>query len=110
MRAHVTCLGAEFLDFDTTATPSACELLPVSGDCPCCETELQWGELIRLVHQRGSSKGRRVLSQQAGGVDSSLGRPPGAAKSRFKGAPLSGEQMTFGIGDEEIGRESNFDF
>ena len=38
--AHVTCLAPKLCrDSD--------QLVPVSGDCPLCDQELLWGELIR---------------------------------------------------------------
>lgn len=56
MRAHIGCLAKEFLDFsDDVAT----QLLPVEGDCPVCNANIVWGDVIR--------QWRRGLLTVAGG-------------------------------------------
>lgn len=33
--------------FATQSTKKVQQLIPVDGDCPCCEARLMWGDLIK---------------------------------------------------------------
>ena len=41
MVSHTLCLSKKFL------SPNSTKLLPIEGTCPCCHSNLLWGDLIR---------------------------------------------------------------
>eukprot|EP01135_Chromosphaera_perkinsii_P008107 Nk52_evm23s1129 gene=Nk52_evmTU23s1129 len=53
MKAHLRCLSQWFLNNDPD------QLIPVIGTCPCCKSELVWGNLILKLRKRGHDNSRR---------------------------------------------------
>lgn len=55
---HVTCLSSHFLRAE-----NACSLVPVSGNCPCCETHISWSQLMKelTLRTRYSDVERKAL-------------------------------------------------
>ncbi|KAK4688284.1 structure-specific endonuclease subunit SLX1, partial [Tremellales sp. Uapishka_1] len=50
--AHLLCLAKEFLANTQIHQPSAVHVLPLQGQCPSCQTEVTWGEIIRSCYGR----------------------------------------------------------
>lgn len=63
MAAHLQCLAHHFLNQDTKTD---C-LLPVQGQCPSCERQLRWTDLVRelSLRMRGEDAIRKLLNPKA---------------------------------------------
>jgi len=59
MTSHLACLANHFLRLE----PKAETILPVRGQCPQCQSQLQWSELVRelSLRTRGSELVQKML-------------------------------------------------
>ena len=66
---HIVCLSERFLADEVKAgfAETDSQIVPVSGRCPRCKTELLWGDLIRF--KRGCYKKELEDGRGAGGSD-----------------------------------------
>jgi hypothetical protein len=48
MTSHIICLSKSFIEQDKSKNM----LIPIQGNCPNCEKELKWGELILGLKHR----------------------------------------------------------
>ena len=71
MTSHVRCLGRRFLDEEKKKNGDGDEgdapLLPISGTCPSCGTNLKWVDLVKeaTLRNRGSSEVSVLLKRKA---------------------------------------------
>jgi hypothetical protein len=50
MIAHILCLARSFLEQETDKGVN--NLIPIQGICPCCSSELKWGNLVKGMKSR----------------------------------------------------------
>ena len=71
MTSHVRCLGKRFLDEEKSKNGDEDEedtsLLPISGTCPSCGTNLKWVDLVKeaTLRNRGSNEVSVLLKRKA---------------------------------------------